>query len=463
MVILGRARVSSLEQSQNSHALEQQIARLTGAGATEILSITASGAGKKQLKQLYDRLAAGDVTEVVATRIDRITRSLPALREFAEMCVSKGINLRILDQQIDLKTPQGKLMLNFLGALAEWELDQLTERVNHGWNHLRKEKRAPGIIPFGYKRENDRYAPDDTIYKSTGKNCWAIARELVEAFLSAGTVRGATRIMAEKYGMAIGRGDFPREIGLKYWLENPVISGHIGYFYRHRQASTQVIPDQHKPLVTPAEAAQIRRLLAFSVQYRETAKEDWETATLAGLVYCGKCGAKYKGIRKYKRNAVGELLYKRRSWYCSARYLPIPTCDRAVPGIREEVLEAAVIEGLVSKAQSIAGMVDQPMTFAKSPEIEALETTLRSLDGLGDNAAIVAARNEIAVQIEALRIGPIADSAGIAEDRELFGIAANLEFWQWLSAQQRRQYFKRFIRRIIVDDGCIQRIEFWVD
>ena len=120
--VVGYARVSSREQAVDSHALEQQIARLEAAGATEIFKDIQSGSrdDRPALNELMDLVHQRKVDEVIITRIDRLARSLTKLRECIDVFQEVGVNLRILDQQIDLSTSQGKLMANVLGSLAEW-------------------------------------------------------------------------------------------------------------------------------------------------------------------------------------------------------------------------------------------------------------------------------------------------------------------------------------------------------
>lgn len=142
--IIGYARVSSREQAVDSHALEQQRARLISAGATEIFQDIQSGSrdNRPALNEVMNLVRNKQVDEVIITRIDRKARSLPKLLECFDDYNNSGVNLRVLDQQIDLKTSQGKLIVNVLGSLTEWETDQLSERVKHGKQHRRNQEKA---------------------------------------------------------------------------------------------------------------------------------------------------------------------------------------------------------------------------------------------------------------------------------------------------------------------------------
>lgn len=461
MVILGRARVSSLEQTNNSHALEQQIQRLISAGCTEILSETESGKSRKQLQRLIDRLKEGDVTEVVATRIDRITRSLVQLRSFVEFCEQSEINLRILDQHIDLKTSHGKLMLNMLGSVAEWEVDLLEERVKHGWQHLRNERRAPGIVPFGYSRDTgDRYTPNLKEYKNTGKTYWEVAREIVEVFLEIGTARGTAREMTKRYGPKLSQHkfsaeDFPREIGLKYWLCNPVLRGHLGYFYRSRSKETIVIADNHQALISPAEFTEMERLLELAKKEKRSTSD---RLPLAGLVYCSLCGGKMKAFKNKKTKKSGKT-YVYIRWYCSASYNPIPGCKRS-PSIKNEVLEDAVIRQLIARGEKISQQPETEAEIIDTVEIQKLIESLRSLENLPLNPVFEEAKIKLKSQIEQGRIALRQQMENQqALKISLLEIYKEDDFWDWLDDSGLRKILRRFVRRVTVLNGGLEAID----
>ena len=121
--IVGYARVNTPADAESSQVLEQQVERLKGKGATEIFADIGSSTAedRSQFNLMMVLISAGEVQEVVVTRIDRLTRSLVQLGHFITTVENSGANLRILDQGLDLRTPTGKLMAHLLGSVAEGE------------------------------------------------------------------------------------------------------------------------------------------------------------------------------------------------------------------------------------------------------------------------------------------------------------------------------------------------------
>lgn len=129
MPLIGYARVSSSGQS-----LEVQRDQLLAAGCTRIFEEKRSGLsqdGREQLALALDYVRDGDV--LIVTRLDRLARSITDLRQIVDRLTAKEVGFRALQQgDLDTSTSNGRLMLNMLGAFAEFEADLRRERQREG-------------------------------------------------------------------------------------------------------------------------------------------------------------------------------------------------------------------------------------------------------------------------------------------------------------------------------------------
>lgn len=129
MPMIGYARVSSSGQS-----LEVQRDQLLAAGCTRIFEEKRSGLsqdGREQLALALDYVRDGDV--LIVTRLDRLARSITDLRQIVDRLTAKDVGFRALQQgDLDTSTSNGRLMLNMLGAFAEFEADLRRERQREG-------------------------------------------------------------------------------------------------------------------------------------------------------------------------------------------------------------------------------------------------------------------------------------------------------------------------------------------
>lgn len=125
MATIGYARVSSTGQS-----LGVQQEKLKGCDKIYEEKKSAKTDNRPQLQICLDYVREGDT--LVITKLDRLARSTRDLLNITNKLQSKGVQLKVLDQDIDSSTPTGKLMLVMLGAIAEFENDLRRERQSDG-------------------------------------------------------------------------------------------------------------------------------------------------------------------------------------------------------------------------------------------------------------------------------------------------------------------------------------------
>jgi DNA invertase Pin-like site-specific DNA recombinase len=113
---LGYGRVSREGQD-----LAQHRAALRAAGCTRLFEEKASGGrwDRPELHRLLDHLRPGDI--VVVWKLDRLSRSLKDLLHIMEKIGEAGAGFRSLTEHIDTTTPAGRMMMQMVGAFAEFE------------------------------------------------------------------------------------------------------------------------------------------------------------------------------------------------------------------------------------------------------------------------------------------------------------------------------------------------------
>lgn len=119
----GYARVSTQEQDT---AL--QLEALSRDGCTRIFEEKASGAkfDRAVLWECIGSLRSGD--QLVFYKLDRIARSLSDLLLIIDRIEKAGASIKSLTEPIDTASPAGRLMLQILGAMAEFERSLIRER-----------------------------------------------------------------------------------------------------------------------------------------------------------------------------------------------------------------------------------------------------------------------------------------------------------------------------------------------
>lgn len=140
-------RVSTAEQDPGGQlAALERYAAARGWTASPFVDHGVSGAQRQRpaLERLCAAARARSIDLVVASRLDRLARSMRHLLELAAEWQALGVDLVVIDQAIDTTTPTGRLLFHVLGAIAEFERDLIRERVVAGLQHARARGRHLG-------------------------------------------------------------------------------------------------------------------------------------------------------------------------------------------------------------------------------------------------------------------------------------------------------------------------------
>jgi len=141
-MLIGYARVSTNDQETAT-----QVAALKAAGCERIYREKASGGrwDRPELHRLLDQLREDDV--LVVWKLDRLSRSLRDVLTIMERLTETKAGFRSLTDAIDTTTPAGRMMMQMVGAFAEFERAMLRERTKAGLDSARREGRIGGRRP----------------------------------------------------------------------------------------------------------------------------------------------------------------------------------------------------------------------------------------------------------------------------------------------------------------------------
>lgn len=188
--LVGYARTSTTDQKAG---LEGQLRDLEAAGCSKVFREELSSVAdtRPQLQAALDWVREGDT--LLVTKLDRLARSVADLVTITEALRAKGVGLRILAMNLDTATPTGKLMLNLLGSIAEFERELMLERQREGIAKAKADGKYVGRQPTAR-----RQASEVLRLKSEGKS----AGDIVAAL---GISRASVfRILAEVPRPAVG-------------------------------------------------------------------------------------------------------------------------------------------------------------------------------------------------------------------------------------------------------------------
>ena len=145
-MLVGVARTSTVEQMAG---LEAQVRDLKAYGCEEVYQEQVSSVGEReQLDAAIKSLRTGD--KLVVTKLDRLARSVRHLGDLIEVLEAKGAGLVILSmggQQVDTTTATGKMMLNVMASVAQFEREMMLERQKEGIAKAKADGKYTGRKP----------------------------------------------------------------------------------------------------------------------------------------------------------------------------------------------------------------------------------------------------------------------------------------------------------------------------
>ena len=132
--VFAYCRVSTLEQNTENQRREIEAAGFAVKSQRlieEHISGSVAASERPGFTRLLDRMENGDV--LIVTKLDRLGRNAMDVRKTVEKLATSGIRIHCLALGgVDLTSPAGKMTMQVISAVAEFEKDLLIERTHAG-------------------------------------------------------------------------------------------------------------------------------------------------------------------------------------------------------------------------------------------------------------------------------------------------------------------------------------------
>ena len=275
------------------------------------------------LKELLADIEAGKINVVVIYKIDRLSRSLTDFAELQRFFEKHGVSFVSVTQQIDTSGSSGRMLLNILMTFAQFEREQIAERIRDKVSATRRQgKFVGGTPPFGYRAENRKLVIQEDDAK--------ILRRIFDRYLE---IQSPKQIAAELNadGIRTRRGMPWTTSHIYRQLNSRACIGEVEY-------KGEVFQGEHEAIIDRARWDEAQRLLAQNSPVEKGAKKERESikAPLKGLLKCGHCGCSM--LPHYARKKDGRRYYyyicmretKRSEHSCPVHRVPGGDMERLV-------------------------------------------------------------------------------------------------------------------------------------
>jgi DNA invertase Pin-like site-specific DNA recombinase len=279
-----------------------------------------SGRVRPSYRRLLDDLDAGRVDALIIWHADRLHRSPRELEDFIDLVERTGAPIQTVTAgERDLTTPTGRMHARIEGAVARNESEHKSTRIRRKHLELAENGQVSGggRRPFGYESDRRTIRDDEAV----------LIREAVARILAGASLRSIVADWRAREVRTVTGADWSGTT-VKRLLTSARIAGQRS----HRGVT---VADAEWPgIITPDQLARVRAVLNDPKRNR-VAGVDARSYLLAGLVYCGRCGA---------RMTTTVLHYRDRKTPRYTCHVDRGGCNRC--GIAAAPLEAIIIEAV---------------------------------------------------------------------------------------------------------------------
>jgi site-specific DNA recombinase len=459
-------RVSTEEQAQGDspkhhEARARHYAAAKGWDVKEVYDL-AGVSGKAvmehpETKRMLEDVKRGHITGLIFSKLARLTRNARELMDFSDFFREHNADLISLQENIDTGTPSGRLFYNMVAVMAQWEREEIADRVRASISIRAKlGKPLNGKAPYGYHWKDKKLEPqpDES----------PVRRLMYELFAKHGRKKTVARLLNER-GSRTRDGSKWSDTSVGRLIEDPTAKGIHRANYTRRVAGNKpwALKPEHDWILTsvqPLVSEELWQKCNDLLENRRTkqARPTKRTVHLfAGVTKC-VCGKKMyvpsnspKYICTACRNKIpivdleGVFLEELKNYLVSpenvAAYLKAANSSI---GEKSQLLDA-----MKSELQKVKQQADQTyqLYLKQGLTVEQFKEIYQPLDAR--KRQLEAEIPHIEAEVDLLKIDGLTSEQIMAEARDLHAR------WPKMNHEERRNIVELLVKEVIIGHGEI--------
>ena len=403
------------------------------------------------MNELIADVKAGHVKNVLVFKIDRLTRSTSDLLYLVELFNQHDCAFNSLMESIDTQTPSGRMFLKIIGIFAEFERENIIERVKLGVERKVKEgySLATAHISYGYDKEKGQKI--QTINETEAM----IVKEIFDMYVKQGLSLLGIAKQLNIRKIPTKENSVWSNRTVKQLLSNCTYIGQV----RHRTANpeeTYSVEGLHKPIISVELFEQAQVLLIKNARANPT-KHPKEDACFSGVLFCAKCGARM--FTKMGNDQKNYVCNNRMLKACDAAHMSHKKVEEAFRFYIEHIDPLSELDQIEMQKQEQEKERNHQLIEAYQKKLEQLARKEKELmkiyvDDDIDYDTYKAMRKQIgndrtAIQEELTRLDVPEEKNEPVIKRE--DIITDLKaHWNAMTNHEKRQFLIQFVKRIEV-------------
>lgn len=463
-------RVSTEEQSKEGYSLAAQKEKcskfIESQPDWDLVKIYADpGVSAKDLKrpgvqQMLEDIKKGFFDVIVVYRLDRLVRRVLDLHNLLDDFEKNNVKFKSVTEVFDTTTAMGKFFITIVGAMAEWERDNLSERVSMGMEQIVREGKWKGG-EVGYGHMWDR---NDKVFVVVEEEAKYIQMMYQWSIEGDGDITIAHKL--NEMGITTRQGNWWTNTAVGRILRNPKNYGTSKRGVRTHKQDSFLVDDVYPSIVskeTYDESMRVRKN-----RFRFSGRNVKNDFIYSGVLACSRCGSTFKGNRTTAPKTGTEYKF----YVCNNR--PEKKCD--CPSISEKLVEDKFIPNLRQAIDDLSNVdidlddgnreIEEQKQFV-SKELQKIKERRKKWQYAWANEAISdedfsdrtaeESRKEkhylsVLDKLERNK-GESLPASSVVEVKKL------IDNWKILNDQEKKQLLRSLVNRIVVDIDKSRQID----
>ncbi len=295
-------RVSTEEQARDGfsiHAQKDKLTKYAEINDFEIIDyyIDDGISGKNlnerpEVTRLIEDVKKGKINNVLVYKLDRLTRSVKDLIYLIELFDKYGCTFNSQTEKIDTSNAVGRMFVKIIGIFAEFERENLAERVTLGYEQKTREgnyTNCNGV--FGYD-----YVVGLGVLNINQTEAYYV-KKIYEWYLSGSSMLGIAKKLRE-LNVSTKRGGRWNQSTISSILRNPLYIGHIRYGV-NKKNGFEVIGKSVDPLIDEEIFYKVQELITKNNKFKSQKYSD--DGYFVRTLKCGCCGSKYHIKQQFQK------------------------------------------------------------------------------------------------------------------------------------------------------------------
>jgi len=262
---------------------------------------------RPEVQRLIQDVKDKKIKNVLVYKIDRLTRSVKNLMELIELFDATNCAFNSLMETIDTSSATGRMFIKIVGIFAEFERENLAERVSFGYEQKTREGNytcTTGVYGYDY----DIGIGDIVLNEDEAEKI----KQIYNMYLAGTSMTKIAEWLIENK-VPTKRGGIWGSRQVESILSNPLYIGNIRYGLNNPKTSFVVENTRYAPIVEEETFHRVQEVLA---NRRKNSPRTYpsDSTYFLSFLECGECGRKLSTAKHTDTKVATNRVYI--NYYC---------------------------------------------------------------------------------------------------------------------------------------------------